>query len=85
MLLAEERLVCTCPDCRAEFVVKTKPAFEKQNMRCACGSDLTKLYQPPVLTRYGTTSEASRLNLHFAEIFTRLEDQKRSRTSTFDK
>jgi transposase-like protein len=84
MFLVGERLVCTCPDCRAEFVVKTKPAFEKQHLRCACGSDFKKVYHSPVLTQYGTASEAARLNLHFTEIFNRLQDHKRLTASTFD-
>jgi hypothetical protein len=55
MDLASESLVCTHPECRGEFVIKTKPAIEKQTMRCTCGSDLKKVYHSPVLTVYGTT------------------------------
>lgn len=79
MLLEEEHLVCTCHECRAEVVVKTKPAVEKQNMRCSCGSDLKKVYHSPELTQFGTASEVARLNLNLTEGFNRLQDHKRSR------
>jgi hypothetical protein len=55
MYLVEESLTCTRRECGGEFVIKTKPAIEKQNMRCTCGSDLKKVYHSPVLTIYGTT------------------------------
>jgi hypothetical protein len=54
MIVEAERLVCANHKCGAEFVVGTKPALEKQNARCCCGSELKKLYHPPVLTVYGT-------------------------------
>ena len=82
MLLVDEHLVCASHECGAEFVVKTKPAIEKQNMRCACGSALKKIYRPPVLTVYGTASEIGRLNIHFGEILARLENLKQLRHST---
>jgi hypothetical protein len=82
MLLVEEHLVCTCHECGAAFVVKTKPAIEKQKMRCACGSALKKVYRPPVLTVYGTASEIGRLNVDLSGILARLENRKRLRHST---
>jgi hypothetical protein len=82
MLLVDEHLVCTCHKCRAEFVVKTKPAIQKQNMRCACGCELKKVYRSPVLTVFGTASEIGRLNLHLDAILARLENLKRLRHSS---
>jgi hypothetical protein len=55
MHLVGEILVCTRGECGAEFVVKTKPGIEKQDVRCTCGSELKKLYRSPVLTVYGKT------------------------------
>jgi hypothetical protein len=55
MYLVGEILVCTRRECGAEFVVKTKPAIEKQKVRCTCGSELKKPYNSPVLTVYGKT------------------------------
>jgi len=54
MIVEEERLVCTCHECGAEFAVKRKPALKKQNVRCVCGSEMKKLYHSPVLTVFGT-------------------------------
>jgi len=54
MIAEEERLVCINHECGAEFAVKRKPAIEKQNLRCACGNELKKLYHSPVLEVYGT-------------------------------
>lgn len=54
MIAIAEHLVCTNHECGAEFVVKRKPALEKQTLFCACGRELKKLYQPPVLTVFGT-------------------------------
>ena len=82
MLLVDERLVCTCHECGAEFVVKKSPGLEKQSMRCACGCELKKAYHPPVLTVFGTASEIDRLNLHLGETLARLENLKRLRHST---
>ena len=82
MLLVDEQLVCASHECGAEFVVKTKPAIHKQNMRCACGSALKKVYLPPVLTVYGTASEIGRLNVDLGGILARLENLKRLRHST---
>ena len=82
MLLVEEHLACTCHECGAEFIVKRKPAIEKQNMRCACGSALKKVYLPPVLTVYGTASEIGRLNVDLGGILVGLENLKRLRHST---
>jgi len=50
MIVEAERLVCTNHECRAEIIVVKKPALEKQNLRCACGSELKKIYHPPVAT-----------------------------------
>jgi hypothetical protein len=55
MYLVGEILVCTWHECRAEFVVKTKPAIEKQKVRRTCGGELKKPYNSPVLTVYGKT------------------------------
>ena len=82
MLLVDEHLVCTCRECGAEFVVKTKPAIQKQNMRCACGSGLKMVYRPPVLTVFGTALEIGRLNVDLGGILARLENLKRVRHST---
>jgi hypothetical protein len=60
MIVAEERLVCSCHECGAELVVKRKPAVEKQNLRCACGSELKKIYHPPLLSIYGTVQDFAR-------------------------
>jgi len=54
MSAVEEHLVCTCPECRVAFVVKSKPLMQKHNVRCVCGNDVKKVYQSPVLTVYGT-------------------------------
>jgi hypothetical protein len=54
MNAAEERLVYTCHECGAEFVVKRKPTVQKQNLQCAGGSELKKPYQSPVLRCFGT-------------------------------
>jgi hypothetical protein len=55
MYLVGEILLCTRHECGGEFVIKTKPAIEKQKMRCTCGSDLKKVYHSPALKIYGTT------------------------------
>jgi hypothetical protein len=81
MLLVDEHLVCTCRECGAEFVVKTKPAIQKQNMRCACGSALKMAYRPPVLTVFGTALEIGRLKVGSGGILAGLENQKRLRHS----
>jgi hypothetical protein len=56
MIVAEELLVCTRLECGAEFVVKREPAIKKQNVLCACGSELKKIYHPPVLTVFDTVA-----------------------------
>jgi hypothetical protein len=53
MLVEAERLICANHDCRAELIVAKKPALEKQNVRCACGSELRKIYHPPKVTVLG--------------------------------
>jgi hypothetical protein len=55
MYFVGETLACTRLECGGQFVIKTKPTVEKQNMSCTCGSDLKKVYHTPVLTIYGTT------------------------------
>jgi hypothetical protein len=50
MIAEAERLVCTDHECRAAIIVVKKPALEKQNLRCACGSELKKIYHPPNVT-----------------------------------
>ena len=82
MLLVEEHLVCTCHECGAELVVKIKPAIDRQNMRCACGSDLKRLYRPPVFTVYGTASEIGQQMVDLGGSVARLENLKRLRHST---
>jgi hypothetical protein len=77
MLLVEDRLVCTCHECGAQFIVKTKPAIEKQKMYCACGSDLKKVYHPPTVTVYGKASEMSGLDVDLDEILAKIENRKR--------
>ena len=82
MLLIEEHFVCTSHECGAELVVKAKPAISRQNMRCACGSDLKRLYRPPVLTVYGTASEIGQQVVDLGGSLARLENLKRLRQST---
>ena len=77
MIFEAERLVCLNHECGGEFVVKTKPAIQKQNMRCACGSGLKMIYRPPVLTVYGTALEIGRLNVDLGGILARLANLKR--------
>jgi len=50
MIVEAKRLVCTNHECRAEIIVVKKPPIEKQNLRCACGSEFKKIYHPPKLT-----------------------------------
>jgi hypothetical protein len=47
MIVKQKRLVCTNHECGAEFIVLKKPAVGKQNLRCACGSELKKYYHAP--------------------------------------
>jgi hypothetical protein len=54
MLEEAKRLVCTNRECGAEIIVIKKPAFERQNLRCACGSELKKIYRPPEVKVLGT-------------------------------
>jgi hypothetical protein len=63
LIVEAKRLVCTNPECRAEIIVVKKPSIEKQNLRCACGSDLKKIYHPPNVTIVGPVSN----NLHILE------------------
>jgi hypothetical protein len=64
MLAEAKRLVCTNRECRAEIIVVKKPALEKQNLHCACGSELKKIYHPPVVAALGTIPD----NLRRAQI-----------------
>jgi hypothetical protein len=68
MIAEEECLVCTNHECGAEFVIRRKPAIEKQKPRCCCGSELKKLYHLPllrVLRTYKSISEhATKTNLN---------------------
>jgi hypothetical protein len=45
-----EKLICSNPTCRAEFVVSVSsgPA-EGGNPRCCCGSEMKKVYAAPTL------------------------------------
>ena len=63
MIVEAKRLVCTNHECRAEIIIVKKPAFEKQNLRCACGSEFKKIYRPPKVTVLGTVSH----NFHVPE------------------
>jgi hypothetical protein len=63
MLVEAKRLVCTNHECKAEIIVVKRPALEKQNLRCACGSELKRIYHPPVVTALGTVPD----NFHRAE------------------
>jgi hypothetical protein len=54
MLVEAKRLVCTNQECKAEIIVVKKPALENQNLRCACGSELKKIYHTPMVTALGT-------------------------------
>jgi hypothetical protein len=54
MLVEAKRLVCTNHECGAEIIVVKRPALEKQNLSCACGSELKRIYHPPVVTALGT-------------------------------
>jgi hypothetical protein len=57
MIVEEERLVCTNHECGGEFIVRKKPALEKQNAHCACGSELKREYHTPKIWIYrGDTS-----------------------------
>jgi hypothetical protein len=63
MVVEAKRLVCTNHECGAEIIVVKKPALEKQNLRCACGSELKRIYHTPVVTALGTVWD----NSHRAE------------------
>ena len=57
MIVEAKRLVCANHECRAEIIVVKKPALEKQNLRCACGSEFKRIYHPPVVTAIGTAPD----------------------------
>jgi hypothetical protein len=54
MIVEEECLVCINHECGAEIVVRRKLALKKVKLRCPCGSELKRLYHPPVLRLFGT-------------------------------
>jgi hypothetical protein len=57
MIVEAKRLVCINQECKAEIIVVRKPALEKLNLRCACGSEFKRIYNPPVVTALGTVFE----------------------------
>jgi hypothetical protein len=59
MSVEEECLACSNHECGAEFVIRRKPAIEKQKPRCYCGSELKKLYHSPVLSVLRTDKSIS--------------------------
>jgi hypothetical protein len=62
MIVEANRLVCANRECRAEIVVVKRPALEKQNLHCASGSKLKRIYHPPVVTALGMVPD----NFHLA-------------------
>jgi hypothetical protein len=64
MLVETKRLVCANRECRAEIIAIKKPALEKQNLRCACGSEFKKIYHPPTVTVLGTVPDNFQLLAH---------------------
>jgi hypothetical protein len=70
MIVEDERLVCIDHKCGAEFVVGRKPALEKQNARCCCGSELKKRYHSPVLCVLGTVKAFSEHSMKRSELDT---------------
>lgn len=61
MIVEAERLVCANHECRAEIIVVKKPALEKQNLRCTCGSEFKKIYHPPAVTVLRTVPDKFRV------------------------
>ena len=57
MFVEAKRLVCTNLECKAEIIVVRKPAFEKQNLRCTCGSEFKRIYHPPAVRAVGTVPD----------------------------
>jgi hypothetical protein len=57
MIVEARHLVCTNRECSAEIIVLRKPTLEKQNLRCACGSEFKRIYHPPVVKAIGTVFE----------------------------
>jgi hypothetical protein len=53
MIVEAKRLICTNHECRAEIIVVKKPSIEKQNLRCACGTEFKRIYRPPTVTALG--------------------------------
>jgi len=49
MIVEGERLVCVNHECGGEYLAWRQPALQKQNLRCACGSELKKVYRAPRL------------------------------------
>lgn len=52
MIAEGERLICTNHKCGGEYLVWRKPALQKRNSHCACGSELKKHYRTPRLSIY---------------------------------
>ena len=46
---AQEALVCTNPECGAEYVVVKKGLLRIVNPYCSCGSEMKHTYHSPVL------------------------------------
>jgi hypothetical protein len=61
MIVEAERLLCANHECRAEIIVVKKPALEKQNLRCTCGSEFKKIYHPTVVTVLRTVTDKFRV------------------------
>jgi len=59
MSVEAKRLICTNHECRAEIIVLRKPIVERQNLRCACGSEFKRIYHPPVVKVLGTAVEVA--------------------------
>jgi|GEM_PF-1433161 len=45
----QDALVCTNPDCRAEFVVVKKASLKIANPHCSCGSEMKHAYHSPMV------------------------------------
>jgi hypothetical protein len=60
MIGEAKRLVCANHECRAEIIVVKKPALEKQNIRCTCGSEFKNIYHPPEVTVLRTVPDKFR-------------------------
>jgi hypothetical protein len=45
----QDVLVCTNPECKAEFVVAMKAPLRRTNPRCFCGSEMKQAYHSPTI------------------------------------